>query len=84
MFHSQISLAYEQVTSAASTRPFPPLPTLGGGGGGTGGGRSVGIGIYEELEAYGGKSLSMKCNQSYSTVLHSETKNEVVDNTTIN
>ena len=83
MFHSQISPAYEQVTSAASTRPCPPPPILGGGGG-PGGRRSAGTGIYEELEAYGGKSLSMKRNQSYSTVLRSDVKNEVVDNTTVN
>ena len=56
----------------------PPLPgeRSGGGGGGPKGPNTV---VYEELEAFGGKSLSMKRNQSYSTVVRNETRNDTVN-----
>ena len=69
--------------TSVQSRPLPPPGTTvaaggkegrkGGGGGGGGGEerkeRGTGGGIYEELEAFGGKPFSMKRNTSYSTVV---------------
>ena len=75
-----MSPAYEEVARANSVRSqAPPLPGERRGGGGGGGSRGPNTVVYEELEAFGGKSLSMKRNQSYSTVVRNETRNGTVN-----
>ena len=81
--HTQIAVAYDEMrTNSVRSRPPPPpvapAAAAAGGGGGGGGGEGgeggrreggTGGGIYEELEAFGGKPFSMKRNMSYSTVV---------------
>ena len=71
-----MSPAYEVVTEANSVRSRPlPLPRERGGGGPV----ASNTAVYEELPAFEGKSLSMKQNQSYSTVLRNETRNGTIN-----